>query len=264
MPNKLQTAARTMMTWALLLTLSLVGGRGWAADELTVAISPDIPPYVMHEATSGLEVDLMRLALPDHQLKFVQLPYAELQTAISQDKADVSVGVREGIDSDDTGVFFSDEFVAFENFAISKKSAGLSIDSVADLAGHRVLTWEDAYLDLGDAFKQMYSPGAPERKNYQEFANQQQQVETFWKSDGAVCVIDGIIFRYFSRQMGYPASGTEFHTIFSPTTKFRVGFGDAALRDQFNAQLKKLHDDGQYQHVLERYHAEPGEAKFEQ
>lgn len=260
MVTELQTAARFWMTWTLLLAPSLVDRALAAEPELTVAISPDIPPYVMSNATSGLEVDLMRTALPGYQLKFIQLPYAQLQTAISKGKADVSVGVREGINPDDTRQFFSDEFVDFENYAISKKSAGVKIASVADLAGFTILTWEEACQELGDAFKQMYSPGAPERKNYHEFANQRKQVEAFWEADDAVCVIDGTIFRYFSEEMGHDADDAEFHNIFPPTTEFRVGFGDAALRDRFNQRLKGLHDDRTYQQVLERFHAEPAEA----
>jgi len=218
---------------------------------------------VMKRATSGLEVALMHEALPGRKLRFIQLPYAQLQTAIQKKRADVSVGVREGIDADDSGVNFSDEFVTFVNFAITKKSAGMKIDSVVDLAGHRILTWEDADQDLGDAFKAMYSPAAAERKNYQEFANQRQQVATFWEGHNVVCVIDGSIFRYFSLQMGHPLDQVDYHAIFPPTTKFRVGFADATLRDGFNAQLKKLHDSGQYQQVLERFHAEPVEAHAE-
>ena len=165
MTHKLRLAIRFSGSIPLLMMLPLIAGQAWAADgTLTVAISPDIPPYVMRHATFGLEVALMHEALPGRKLKFLQLPYAQLQTAIQKKRADVSVGVREGIDADDTGVFFSDEFVTFVNFAIGKKSAGLKISSVADLAGHRIVTWEDAYLDLGDAFRQMYSPGAPAKQ----------------------------------------------------------------------------------------------------
>jgi polar amino acid transport system substrate-binding protein len=258
MANNRRIAQRLFGAATLFLAPAIFGGQSLATEPgLTVAISPDIPPYVMKRATSGLEVDLLRAALPGYRLKFVQLPYAQLQTAIQQKKADVSVGVRKGINPEDSQQYFSDEFVDFDNYAISKDSADLSIDSVADLKGHKILTWQEAYLELGDAFKQMYSPGTSERKNYLEFANQREQVEAFWKADDAVCVIDGTIFRYFSDEMGHDNDEADFHDIFPPTTEFRVGFGDAGLRDKFNVRLKKLHDSGQYEDILERYHADP-------
>jgi len=108
--------------------------------ELVVAISIDIPPYVMNQTTSGLEIDVLHEALPEYKLRFLQMSYAELQTAIQDDKSDVSAGVHR---TDDGGIY-SRGFVSFANYAITKKSATQKIDNIADLQGHVVLTWEDA------------------------------------------------------------------------------------------------------------------------
>ena len=66
-------------------------GLAMAAETLTVSISLDIPPYVIKSASEGLEVDIVRGALSGQQLSFVQMSYADLQTAIQQKKADVSI-----------------------------------------------------------------------------------------------------------------------------------------------------------------------------
>ena len=42
-----------------------------------------------------------------------------------------------------------------------------------------VLAWQNAYLDLGDEFKALFSPKSPHRKKYREIANQNKQVEMF-------------------------------------------------------------------------------------
>lgn len=139
-----------------------------AQVELRVAISLDIPPFVMDHAGSGLEVDLVRQAMGDATLPFIQLPYEELQTAVQQQRADVSVGVQPG----DDDVFYSADFVTFANYAISKKTDGIHIASVADLRDHQLLTWENAYLELGSAFEELFAPRSPQRKNYLEVANQ--------------------------------------------------------------------------------------------
>ena len=47
---------------SLVLMLATQCGRS-AEPELVIAIAPDIPPYVMDGATSGLEVEIVRRAL---------------------------------------------------------------------------------------------------------------------------------------------------------------------------------------------------------
>ena len=237
----------------LLLALSLFRHQALAdGSELVVAISPDIPPYVMQQAATGLEVDIVHAALPGFSLRFVQIPYKDLQTAIGQGLADVSVGVR----SLDDGVSYSNDFVTFANYAITKRADGLSIDDVKDLSGHQVLAWQRAYLELGGEFEQLFSPGSPQRRNYTEFARQIDQVRMFWQGTNKVIVIDGSIFAYFSEELGHSMSDVVFHAILSPVTNFKVGFKDAAACETFNQGLAELCRSGQYARLLDRYDVE--------
>ena len=234
------------------LALLMVFATTVRAEEptLEVAISPDLPPYIFEGATSGLEVDILQSTLPGYALNFVQMPYAALQTAVPKGRARVSVGVQH---FENDGVFYSDNFITFQNAAITKKSAGLTIDQIADLAGHEVLTWQDAYRELGPEFEKLFSPDSPQRGNYIEIADQEEQVRRFWESDAAVVVIDVIIFDYFSKQMGHSADEVEKHWLFAPVTDFRVAFADEDLRDFFDRNLGELCESGGYGEILERY-----------
>lgn len=239
--------------FAAFLALLLVGQPARAAGpELSVAVSPDIPPYVMQSATKGIEVDLVREALPDFTVRFIQLPYSELETAVPQKQADVAVGVQQVKE----GVFYSKEFITFTNYAISKTAAGFKIEHVADLKNHKVLAWQDAYLELGPEFEHLFSPQSPQRKNYVEIADQKEQVRMFWRDASDVIVIDSSIFRYFSGEMGHSMNEVTFHALFPAVTSFKVGFKDSAVRDEFNRGLEKLCQSGYYARVLERYHAD--------
>ncbi len=233
------------------LSLILIGSASLADQSRpTAAISLDIPPYVMETATTGLEVDLVRLALADDTLAFVQMPYADLQTAVQRGRADVSVAVRQ---SDGAGVFYSAPFITFENAAISKKSDHLKIDNVADLGGHPVLTWQGADRELGDAFERLFAPDSAHRANYVEVANQRDQVRRFWERDGTVAVIDLSIFAYFTKELGHSMDEVDPHRLFPPVTDFRVAFKDPNLRDIFNRRLAELCQGGEYDAMLERY-----------
>lgn len=234
---------------ALLLAGFRAPASAAANPELLAAISLDIPPFVMDHAESGLEVDLVRKALGDATLQFIQLSYEELQTAVQQQRADVSIGVQPG----DAIIHYSADFVTFANYAISKQTDGFRIDSVADLRDHPLLTWENAYLELGSAFEELFDPQSPQRDNYHEVADQEQQVRMFWEGEGRIIVIDRSIFDYFSRELGHTPDEVSYSAIFPPVTPFKVGFRDAAMRDRFNAGLAAMCTSGAYDELLKRY-----------
>jgi len=222
--------------------------------QLTVAISVDIAPYVMQNATTGIEVDIATQALPGYQLKFIQMPYHKLQTAVAENQADVALGVQKF--KDEEGIFYSNNFIDFVNSAITKKSTSLKIEKVADLADHKVLTWQDAYLELGPEFKKLFSPDSPQRKNYVEVADQSEQVKQFWDAKDAVIVIDRSIFDAISQTTGHKLSEVEYHALFPEATYFKANFRGADVRDTFNAGLKKLCLSGEYAKLLKKYNIE--------
>lgn len=238
-------------TLVALLSLILAVAPAFAEkQELTAAMSLDIPPYVMEGATRGLEVDIMRLALPDHALRFAQMPYADLQKAVQKRRADVSVGVRR---TDDERVFYSRPFITFENVAVSKKSDRLDIRGITDLGEHRVLTWQGADRELGDTFQRLFAPESPHHANYVEVPNQEDQVRRFWDHPGSVAVIDRSIFMYFTKELGRSMDEVDLHRLFPPATAFRVAFKEAALRDTFDRSLTEMCQTGEYEALLERY-----------
>ena len=235
---------------ATLVMLMLLASGAIAADKpLTVAVSLDIPPYVMTNATGGVEVDILRRALPGHELKWIQMDYAALESAVPDKKADLAMSVQEHKD----GVFYSVDYIGFANFAISKKRDKLKIEHIADMKGHLVLTWQDAWTELGEAFKKQYAPGSAERTNYIEVADQAQQVRQFWEGPGKVIVIDRSIFDYFSEQQGHSLSEVEYHALFPKVTEFKVAFADATVRDEFNRRLKQMCESGEYIKLLKSY-----------
>ena len=203
----------------------------------------------MSNGTAGIQVDILRRALSDHELTWRQMDYRGLESAVSDQKADVAMTVLDG----QSNVFYSVDYIGFVNFAITKRADNLKVERVADLKGHPVLVWQNAWIDLGGEFKNQYAPGSDERTNYVEVANQAEQVRQFWDGDGKVIVIDRSIFDYFSRQQRHSLEAVTYHHLFPKVTKFKVGFAEAAVRDEFNAQLRKLCESGVYHQLLKRY-----------
>lgn len=240
----------TRMRWVAVACALLAGAAtAFADDTLRVAISEDIPPYVTEKADGGAEVEIVRRALPERTLRFVQLPYGELQTAVARGRADVSIGVqRLG-----TGVYSVRDVIGFENYAVSRTADGLRIDGVADLAEHRVLAWEGAWRELGPEFARLFGPDGPAHARYVEVADQARQVRLFWEQRGSVAVIDGTIFRWFSKATGHAPGDAVFHALFPPVTEFAAAFASPTVRDAFDRGLAALCTSGAYAAILGRW-----------
>ncbi|MEJ2763348.1 hypothetical protein VV869_05140 [Photobacterium sp. MCCC 1A19761] len=121
-------SARICCAMAIVSALSVPDSLA-AQDTLKIAIANDMPPYVMDNASNGLEVDVVKQALADYDIQFVQVSYRDLQSAVQQRGVDAAIGVM----ADDSGVFYSDNLITFANFAISKKADQLTIHTIDDL-----------------------------------------------------------------------------------------------------------------------------------
>jgi polar amino acid transport system substrate-binding protein len=227
------------------------------AESLVIAFSYDIPPFVMDGGTRGLEIDIVREALgrKGHAFTTVQCSYGRLEKAVLQMRVDAAAGVRER----DDGSHYSDFFISFRNYAISRKNSGLTIQRVSDLAGKTVYTWQNAHRDLGAEFASLFSPGTPlpAGTDYLEVPVQEKQVELFWTGRAnAVVVIDEAIFKWFTRRMQdrvNTGADLVYHDIFDRTTEFQVGFRDRRLKDEFNQGLREIRESGLYGKLVEAY-----------
>ncbi|MEZ6072554.1 MAG: transporter substrate-binding domain-containing protein [Pirellulales bacterium] len=240
----------------LLAALLLVpAGRG-GAEELEIAFTLDTPPFVMDDATRGIEIDIVRAALEPRGYTFSvrQMPYGELPTAVTKHGLDAAATVVRA----DDGTYYSDNYVTFRNAAITKRATGIEINSIADLKGKSILAWQNAYEDLGPEFAALFSPDvkAPYRAKYREIADQREQVAMFWKGEADVIVIDDTIMQWFTNELSDTldtSAPLDRHQIFAAKTPFRISFKSEQVRDDFNAGLKQLRESGAYQKIYEKY-----------
>ncbi len=226
------------------------------AEELIIAFTIDTPPYVMDQGQSGIEIDIVRAALKPQGYTFrvKQMPYGQLANAVATKEVDAAATVVQA----DDGTYYSDNYITFHNAAITKRSSGLKIASIADLKGKSIVAWQNAYEDLGGEFKSLFAPAvqAPYRAKYQEIANQKQQVEMFWTGQAEVIVIDEAVFKWFTKELAGKvdtSAALDYHDIFPPKTRFRISFKKAQVRDAFNAGLSALRSSGEYQRIYEKY-----------
>ncbi len=227
-----------------------------AGRDLLIAHGLDKPPFVFGSERRGLEIDIMReaLAYRGHTMRVVHIPNKRLQVAIQTAGVDGAATVREAKD----GAFYSDDFITFENYAISRRSAHLRIDSVADLKGRAVVAWQNAYRDLGPEFEEAFRPGvtAPYIRSYYELPSQRSQNQMFWSGRAEVIVVDKTIFLWYRRDLAREmdtSAEVVFHDVFPRRTHYQAAFKDPRIRDDFNEGLRHLRATGRYEQLYRSY-----------
>ena len=232
------------LTAVLLLTLGTGSAR---ADHLTVAFAIAKPPFVYQTETGaprpgeakGIELDIVKAALAPRGHTFTPLftTYDGLQGEVLTGAADAAATVR----PDNPALHYSTEVVYFHTYAILPKDAPAPA-KIEDRAIKSMVAWEGATKDLGPIF----AAAAAKSPDYAEMGDQKAQVAAFIDGRFDALIIDGTIFRYWAKVLGKNAGAYALHPLFGGRTPFVVGFADAGLRDDFNAGLKEIRQNGVY------------------
>lgn len=243
--------------FALFSLFFIFPATGWT-NELRVGFGQDKPPFVIGRTKSGLEIDIFREALAHkgHSMEVHHMPNKRLQIALlNKQDLDAVATVRQ-VPGD--GLYYVDEFIYFDNYAISKVEDNLEINEVSDLIGRRVVTWQNAYRDLGPEFESIFQPNPPEEyKNlYTEHASQEGQNLMFWGGRAEVIVVDRTIFGWYRQQLSEETDTTPevtFHDIFSGRTYYQAAFKSEELARDFEEGLKYLKLTGRYAQLYNEY-----------
>ncbi|WP_445946910.1 substrate-binding periplasmic protein [Shewanella sp.] len=229
-------------TWLLLLGVS----NYVHAQELKVGVSFSIPPYVIQETNSGIELELLRsaLAVKGHSADIQYRPFARTFHEFKKAKLDAILNTKKGMLE---GVFYSDIVIRFQNCAISLKRNKFALTKMNDMQGKSIVAFQRAANLLGDEFAQM----AKNNQGYSEISQQILQVYMLMKHRTDLVIMDKNIFIYYlkkSYQTGKLSAkevqqAAVCHNVFPPTT-YRFAFLSEQIRDDFNFGLAQIKQDG--------------------
>lgn len=144
----------------------------------------------------------------------------------------------------------SEEYVTYQNVAISLKDNNLTINTINDLANYTVASFQAADKVLGKAF----ADAVAKTPLYMEIADQSQQPKLLLKNRVDVLIMDINIFNYFARELGIKdiKSRFTFHQIF-PKTHYRIAFKDKLLVQPFNDVLAQFKLTEEYSQLKKSY-----------
>jgi len=230
------------------------------AQEVRIGIGFAVPPYVIQEEDAGVEVDIIREAFRavGHDAAFVYLPNLRLPLAFAQGTVEC-VAVNAAYDlAGDSGraAYSSDITVVFQNYAVTLQKSHVSIASIQDLGGKKVLAFNNASKYLGPEFAAM----AKSNPGYRELADQSLQVRMLYSKRVDSVISDKRIFTYWRNKLVRLflsdtmdiSQPLVFNAIFPPAPR-HVAFGDSDMRDAFNLGLAAIKKNGVFDAIEAKY-----------
>ncbi len=222
------------------------------AKELKIASSTAVPPYIIVDTDSGIELDIVRevLGLKGYTVSFEHLPFPRALEKMKAGEFDGALTISEIAKLELGNVFYSDSHITFQNVAISLKSSRLKIDKISDLSDKSIGTFQYAREYIGPEFAKM----ADDNPAYRELPNSSQIVPMLFQKRVEAIVMEINIFKYQLKQIKFidTSAPVVIHEIF-PKNPFKVVFLNSKVKAAFNQGLKAIRANGRYEEILNRY-----------
>lgn len=218
--------------------------------EAQIGVGLTKPPYVMGPGQGGIEYEIAEKALEasGYRMTAQHLPPARALALLRAGRLDGMLTVDEGIGGSG---YFSDTYMHYQNVATTLASRGIRLRGIADLGSYSVAAFQNASLLLGPEFKAL----TEHHRDYREHSQQITQNRLLYTGRVDVVVGDRLILRYLNRHVERTIDTNQplvHHMIFKPSARKAV-FRDPALRDAFNAGLKKIRKNGAYSAIYRKY-----------
>jgi polar amino acid transport system substrate-binding protein len=222
------------------------------AAEDKVAFGTSRPPYVMQDRGTGISLELFKLIYDRLGRQFwpSYVSNERLARSLSAGTVDVAVEVKKTHDE----LFYSDSFVSYQNFIVTRQVDKRVVNAFSDLSGMSVCTWQNADEHLGPDFQD-----AMKTFRYKGFANQDAQVRVFLGGRCDSVVIDRKIFQHWTKTFSNDATfkkhivSLDFDYWPVPGQSenvFYVGFKNNELRNQFDGVLANIKASGEYDKIV--------------
>jgi len=222
--------------------------------EVKMSFAEKIPPYTFPETNSGIELEIIGLALAykGHILKPSYYPLSKVPTVFKEKKVDAAM-TDLGEDLSSFGAYYADPAVWYDNVFITLKENSLNISNPEDLEGLLITSFEGAvkrYSKWLEPVKADY--------NYFEQNNQKLQVLVLHKQRVDVILSDINIYKYnvvrLQKEKGFVPKPVKFHHFVKLNLMdYRPIFRNKKIRDDFNLGLKHIKETGEYQAIYDKY-----------
>lgn len=236
----------------LVLFIGLASAALPAAARPVTILAPELPPMMTADGT-GREASIIKetLATCGHEAHFKVVPFGrhwnDYRDGVQAGgPVDAVTTVPAGMEMPGSR---SVPYIHYQNGASVLKSSGLTVRSLADLAGKRVITFSGA-PDVLPGLR----AAIPSFGDFRERADQMVHSNLLFAGRVDAVLADGLIFAEYNRQLQEkvksagglpfdPAQPVQFTAIFPPTP-YSMVFRDESLRADFDRCFAELKAKG--------------------
>lgn len=226
--------------------------------QLTIAIRPDVEPYVSGEGTTGLEIEIVKAVFDKTNYKpdFVQLPRMRMIQTFNANSVE---GVLTSNVALDGAGCITDWYIQHQNVGITLSERSFTISNLDDVANLSIITFDGATRYLGPDFANQ----AKKSPRYIESSDQNIHVSLLYQGYFDAAIGDEWILKLAQvnqKQNSGAFQPLTIHRIL-PTTYYAARFHDTAICRAFNDGLGSIRQDGTYEQIV-RHHTDRISAKI--
>ncbi|MFY8351077.1 substrate-binding periplasmic protein [Pseudoalteromonas sp. SSM20] len=233
-----------------LLFIAVVFSNQVYAEQLSISVGWNKPPYVIEETNSGFELEMVSDIFNNmgHSVSYVYVPFGRSNTLIKVNKVDAALTMNEHMET--TNLVLSEPYISYQNAAISLKGRSIKIYSVADLKRFSIVAFQNASVVLGNEYRRVTKTSPL----YLELPDQRKQVEMLLKGKIDLVVMDINIFNYLSTELigASHIKNVDIHRLF-PKTNYHIAFTDKKLLHAFNKAMKAYKQSDDYTKLVAKY-----------
>jgi polar amino acid transport system substrate-binding protein len=242
-----------VMKYNLVLVITLFPCFTYAEDVL-MAFSKEIPPYIFEKQNKGIEIDIISSALANkgHTLKPLYFPLGRIPYAFTNNLVDAAMGDM-GVDLQPLGGFYANPAIIYDNVFITLKSKGISIKTPSDLNLLKVVSFQGAEKRYPKWLKKV-----KDENRFYGVSDQLTQVKLLNFGRYDVVLSDKYIFHYFANKLQSNNTLEKQEIVEHKVTTenredYRPVFRNKKIRDDFNAGLRLLKESGEFQRIYNKY-----------
>ncbi|EQC47501.1 transporter substrate-binding domain-containing protein [Bacteriovorax sp. Seq25_V] len=225
----------------IILTILLFCQSSYASKQLKISFGETLQPWVSLDGGILLDIIKETLSKEGYELVFSFDPYARRILSYKNNEVDIVSDInKKVIKEHDLKGYFSNNFYAYENYAISLRERKLDISSIDELKKYSLLSWQGASTRMGSEYAKMVK----ENIQYAETHDQKKQVLLLFNKRYDFIQMDKQIFNYY-RELLIKEGKISKNTLFDMKPLFGKSkngfmFKDEKIRNIFINNLKKL------------------------
>ncbi|MDO6427709.1 transporter substrate-binding domain-containing protein [Thalassotalea sp. 1_MG-2023] len=200
--------------------------------------------YDEEKGITGIDVEIIERIMTDlgFQTEFHLLAYNRLMEQFNHGKYDMASPAAFKFKNGT----LSEEYLPFEDVAVSLTKQSFKINKIDDLIGKRVIAYQHATSVLGNKFAQIAS-----QISYEEMGLREVQVKLLVNNRVDVVIGERRVLQFIINKL-FPNEDITIHRIF-PVVNYANVFREPELATRFNKALRKLKNSGEYEKILQSW-----------